>query len=149
MLLWGDDKVTKFIGGPFNTDQIQKRFDCEINNLKEYNIQYWPMYLLETGEFVGCAGLRPYKSDITIREIGFQLLPKFWGKGFGKEAAEAIIEYAFNTLQVKVLFGGHHPSNDASRHLLQKLGFEFSHTELYPPTGLQHPSYFLHNPNSI
>ena len=61
MLLWGDDKVTKFIGGPFNTDQIQKRFDYEINNLKEYNIQYWPMYLLETGEFVGCAGLRPYK----------------------------------------------------------------------------------------
>lgn len=27
--------------------------------------------------------------------------------------------------------------------LLDKLGFEFTHHELYPPTGLDHPSFIL------
>jgi hypothetical protein len=30
-----------------------------------------------------------------------------------------------------------------SERLGFRLGFKYSHDELYPPTGLQHPSYFL------
>lgn len=51
--------------------------------------------------------------------------------------------YAFNTLGVKGLFAGHNPANEASRRLLEKLGFRYTHDEYYPPTGLNHPSYRL------
>ena len=51
--------------------------------------------------------------------------------------------YAFNTLGVKGLFAGHNPGNAASRRVLEKLGFRYTHDEYYPPTGLNHPSYLL------
>jgi len=53
------------------------------------------------------------------------------------------MEYAFSTLGVKGLFAGHNPANEASRRVLEKLGFRYTHDEFYPPTGLNHPSYIL------
>jgi ribosomal-protein-alanine N-acetyltransferase len=41
------------------------------------------------------------------------------------------------------LFAGHHPQNEGSRRVLDKLGFRFMGTTYYPPTGLQHLSYRL------
>jgi ribosomal-protein-alanine N-acetyltransferase len=46
-------------------------------------------------------------------------------------------------LEVTGLFAGHNPKNEASRHILAKLGFRYTHDELYEPTGLQHPCYLL------
>ena len=53
------------------------------------------------------------------------------------------MEYAFSTLGVKGLFAGHNPANEASRRVLEKLGFRYTHDEFYAPTGLNHPSYIL------
>jgi [ribosomal protein S5]-alanine N-acetyltransferase len=33
------------------------------------------------------------------------------------------------------IFAGHHPENEGSGRLLAKLGFVYTHDELYPPTG--------------
>jgi RimJ/RimL family protein N-acetyltransferase len=41
------------------------------------------------------------------------------------------------------VFAGHNPANTASRGLLARLGFRYTHDELYAPTGLRHPSYLL------
>jgi RimJ/RimL family protein N-acetyltransferase len=101
------------------------------------------MFLLATGEPVGCCGLRPYKSEMKIVEIGAHLRRVFWGQGYAPEAARAVMGYAFNTLGVKALFAGHNPANEASRRLLEKLGFRYTHDEYYSPTGLNHPSYTL------
>ena len=51
--------------------------------------------------------------------------------------------YAFVTLKIKATFAGHNPANERSRRLLTKLGFTCTHDELYPPTGLNHPSYLV------
>ncbi|CAF1035287.1 unnamed protein product [Adineta steineri] len=47
--LWGNNAVTKLIGGPFNVEQMQERLSREIQNMITYNIQYWPIFFLETG----------------------------------------------------------------------------------------------------
>lgn len=146
MSLWGDPEVTALIGGPFNAEMVRARLAKEIAQMQEYRVQYWPIFLLEGGEHVGCAGLRPYRIDERIYELGFHLRRNFWGQGLAKEAAQAVINYAFGTLNAKALFAGHHPANEASRKLLLKLGFIHTHVELYPPTGLHHPSYLLYKP---
>jgi [ribosomal protein S5]-alanine N-acetyltransferase len=46
-------------------------------------------------------------------------------------------------LGASALFAGHHPDNTGSRRTLVKLGFRFTHDELYPPTGVMHPGYEL------
>ena len=89
--LWGNKNVTKYLSasGTFTVGEVTERLKLEIDNEKIYSIQYWPVFELETGGFAGCCGLRPYKSSEKIYEIGFHLIPEYWGKGYGKEAAEA------------------------------------------------------------
>lgn len=141
--LWGDEEVTKLIDarGKWNDEQVKERLEKEIENQKIHSVQYWPIFLLETGEHVGCCGLRSYEGKENTYEIGFHLRSKFWQQGFASEAAKAIIEYAFNTLHASALVAGHNPNNEASKHTLEKFGFIFSHKEYYSPTGLEHLCY--------
>ena len=141
--LWGDTEVTKLIGGPFSIEQIRERLTREISNMQAYRVQYWPIFLLSTAEHVGCCGLRPHQWDQKIYEIGFHLRQVYWGQGLAVEAARAVMAYAFEQLEASALFAGHHPANTASRRVMSKLGFRYTHDEYYPPTRLNHPSYLL------
>lgn len=141
--LWGDPKVSELIGGPFTVAQIHNRLLTERSMLRQYNVQYWPIFLLETDEFIGCCGLRPYEQRHGIFELGFDILPAHWGHGYAFEGATAVIEYTFNTMNANGIFAAHHPDNLIAKALVDKLGFQYTHNEEYKPTGLYHPSYLL------
>jgi len=144
--IWGDSLVTRFVGGPFSAEQVQARLAREIACMNDFGVQYWPIFLLSTGEHVGCAGMRTRKPDERIFSMGFYLRPQYWGGGFGVESGRAVIEYAFGALGIRELYAAHHPENFASGKVLAKLGFTFTHKELYPPTGLMHTAYSLKPP---
>ena len=141
--LWGDLDVTRYIGGPFSPEQIQKKLGQDISWMAAHGLQYWPFFLLAGDEFAGCCGLRPYKLEDQIFELGFHLRPAFWGQGVATEAAQAAISFGFETLGASALFAGHHPENKISPRVLAKLGFRYAHDEIYPPTSELHPSYIL------
>jgi ribosomal-protein-alanine N-acetyltransferase len=143
--IWGDPRVTRLIDarGRLSQDEVRDRLEREIASQREHGVQYWPLFLLESDEHVGCCGLRPYDLARRVYEIGFHIRPEHWRRGYAYEAACAVIAHAFGELDVGALFAGHHPGNVASRRLLQRLGFRYAHDEYYPPTGLQHPSYLL------
>jgi RimJ/RimL family protein N-acetyltransferase len=101
------------------------------------------MFLLETGEHIGCCGIHPRDKSKGVWELGCHLRRAFWSHRLGREAAQAVIAYAFGTLGASAIFAGHHPSNDASREFLQYLGFRYSHDEYYPPTQVVEPCYLL------
>jgi [ribosomal protein S5]-alanine N-acetyltransferase len=144
--LWGDAEVTKLIDarGKLSDEQVRERLNKEIVNTKEYGVQYWPIFLLETGEHVGCCGLRPYDLPKLIYALGFHLRPAHWRRGYALEAARAVVTYAFGALGAKALFAGHNPKNEPSRNILLKLGFHHTHDEFYELMGQYHPSYILH-----
>ena len=156
--LWGSAEVTRFIcaTGIFTKQDIQNRLETEIQNDTLYHIQYWPIFELETGELIGCCGIRPFNlqpdksADIEFSnyELGFHLCQNFWGKGYAFEAATAVINYSFNQLNADRLYAGHHPQNEASQKLLTRLRFQYIGKNYYEPTGLYHPSYELRNPTS-
>jgi [ribosomal protein S5]-alanine N-acetyltransferase len=141
--LWGDREVTRFFGGPFSDEEVHLRLEREIARMHTYQFQYWPMYLLSNHVFVGCCGLRPYRLDEQIHELGFHLLPKYWGQGLAVEAARAVIAFAFDKVGAKALSAGHHPENVNSRKVLQKLGFQYTHDEYFPALGMSIPYYLL------
>jgi RimJ/RimL family protein N-acetyltransferase len=143
MSLWGDPDVTRLFGGPFPATEVEARLEREIAQQATDGVQYWPIFLLENGAFVGCCGLRPYPHGERVYELGFHLRLEFWGRGLAMEAARAVITHAFDDLAAASLFAGHHPDNAASARLLQKLGFRYDGDEFYPPTGRDHPSYVL------
>lgn len=141
--LWGDPLVTKLIcaSGVFSEQEIKDRLQKEVDNERLHHVQYWPVFDLKTEELIGCCGLRPYDMAKGIYEIGFHIKSGHWGKKYAYEAAAAAIRYACDNLKAANLFAGHNPNNVASKKILERLGFHYSHDEFYAPTGLYHPSY--------
>jgi len=150
LALWGDPEVARFLyaGGPPSRAAIEARLAREISMQAEHGMQYWPIFLRRGGAHVGCAGLRPYRLEQGILEFGIHLRPAFFRQGIATEAGLAVIAYAFEKIGARALFAGHHPDNLASRGMMQKHGFRYTHDELYPPTGLLHPSYLLERESS-
>lgn len=144
--LWTDVRVTGFFGGPYSPERVRERLQKEMASQREYGMQYWPIFLLENGRHVGVCGLRPWRMEERIPELGFHLRPEFWRSGLGFEAATAAVEYGFARLGAKAIFAGHHPENLASRNLLLKLGFSYVGDEVYPVSGMMEPAYLLEGP---
>jgi RimJ/RimL family protein N-acetyltransferase len=73
---------------------------------------------------IGICGLvkRDFLEDV---DIGFALLPGFWGQGYAHEAAAAVMEYAKGALGLKRLVAITNPENHSSIRLLEKLGMKF------------------------
>lgn len=143
--LWGDPEVMRFIDTRYrlSDDEVKEILQKYITMQREHGIQYWPIFLQNSDEHVGCCGLRPYNMANHIYELGAHIRSAWWRRGLAEEAACAMIEYAFGKRGAAALFAGHNPNNEASRHLLRKLGFRYTHLEHYPATGLDHPSYIL------
>lgn len=144
--LWGDPQVTALTGGPLGESRLRQRLALEIANQQRYGIQYWPIFLKDRGDHVGCCGLRPYATEIGVFEFGLHLRPAFWAQGLGREAAHAVVGHAFAIPAISGLHAGHHPDNRASRRILETLGFRYLRDEYYPPTGLMEPCYELRKP---
>ncbi|MEP2935219.1 MAG: GNAT family N-acetyltransferase [Gilvibacter sp.] len=57
-------------------------------------------------------------------DIGFALLPNYTGQGYGKEAANASMEYGVNQLGFPVVLGITSQENIVSQRLLARLGLQ-------------------------
>jgi len=132
-------RVMELLGGAYDEEKLRQRLERELHNQRTHGFQYWPIFL--NGAHAGCCGLKPKREQVL--ELGFQLRPEQWGKGLAVEAARAVIAHAFAHCGARALSAGHHPRNEASRRVLEKLGFHRAGEEFYPPTGLVHPGYEL------
>ncbi len=143
--LWGDSRVSRYLcaSGIFSKDEISVRLALEVKNQTLYGIQYWPVFFRETEDLVGCCGLRHFDLPGGAYEFGVHLRPGYWRRGLGEEAGRGVLAYALKILGFSEIMAGHHPENAASRKLLMKLGFAYTHDSFYAPTGLMHPVYRL------
>ena len=139
--LWGDAEVTGFLGGPFSAEACRDRLEREMVTQEVVGVQYWPMFVLETGEHAGCAGFRPTTGEAGVLEMGVHVARAMWGTGIGEEAARAMMAYGFEQLGLTAIVAGRHPENRASERLLGRLGFRFTHEAPWGAAGLLHPMY--------
>ncbi len=84
---------------------------------------YWVVTLTESGEFVGAIGLFGFSDAQDACEIGYELLPRFQGRGIMSEAVEKVLEYATQGLNVQKIEAFTHKDNQNSTRLLTRLGF--------------------------
>jgi len=56
-------------------------------------------------------------------ELGYWLVPAVHGQGYGKEAVSLAVDYAFRAYDTPAVGAGAFAFNDASRGLLESLGF--------------------------
>jgi len=135
--LWRDPDVTRFFGGAMSREQARDRLQAECERESSLGLQYWPVFLRETGEFVGCAGLRPWSMDPGKIEVGVNLMRSAWGLRLGEEALLSVLAHGFDTLGLPVIVGGHGIEHDNSRKLLERVGFTYTHNILWGPKEIE------------
>ncbi len=102
--------------------------------ISSYRSKGFGLYLIqlkETKKSIGICGLIQ-RDDLDTPDIGFAILPIYEGKGFIKEAGNAIIKYAKDNLQLKIIYGITTEENEASIKVLQNIGMQFSKKILLP-----------------
>ena len=81
----------------------------------------WAIRRAEDGAFMGLVGLTPCEPPADA-ELGYWLGEPFWGRGFGAEAAGAVVAHA-DACGRRSLHAGCFAFNAASAALLKRLGF--------------------------
>jgi ribosomal-protein-alanine N-acetyltransferase len=123
--LRSDSEVNKYLGRePSNSIEDAITFINKINEkIKEKNSLYWVITITKTKTFVGTICLYDFLNETNSCEIGFELMTNFQGKGIMSEAVKKVIDYAFKTLNIKLITAQSHNENQNSNKLLMKLNF--------------------------
>ncbi|MBX9777638.1 MAG: GNAT family N-acetyltransferase [Xanthobacteraceae bacterium] len=81
----------------------------------------------DDGRLIGGGGI-----DLRPRgyEIGYWIGVPYWGNGYATEAARALVDHAFRDLDLTELLAGARVTNPASRRVLEKCGFQWTHVVL-------------------
>lgn len=87
----------------------------------------YPYVMMHDDEPIGIVDLFKRSEDSAL-EIGYSMVPDYWGLGFMYEACEAVIEEAKSTLGATRIIAGVFIDNPASLRLLHKLGFTAART---------------------
>lgn len=96
--------------------------------LKEYaayGYGRWAVVHKKDNQVIGFAGFK-FLPEVGMPDIGYRLLPQYWGQGLATEVVLACAQYGRNTLGIKEYFGDVMADNHASVRLLQKLGLTFN-----------------------
>ena len=74
------------------------------------------------GRLIGNCGVRQSEPGTAEAEIGYEIAPDEWGRGYATEAARAMTRFAFRELGVQRLVAWTVADNVASGRVLEKLG---------------------------
>lgn len=72
---------------------------------------------------IGFSGLK-YESEFNATDIGYRILPQYWGKGLATESALPFIFYGFQVLKLPKIVGVAYNENKASCKVLENLGLQ-------------------------
>ncbi len=90
---------------------------------EKFGFGMYKVLLKSTGDFIGLCGLGK-RAELEHVEIGYALLPTYYGKGFGIEAAIATKNWANNHLKIKTLVAITTKNNQKSHRILEKLDMQ-------------------------
>ena len=78
--------------------------------------------LPESGKHIGNCGTRRRQDNDREADIGFELSPESWGRGFATEAGKTMVEFGFSELKLHRISSWCIADNAASSRVLEKLG---------------------------
>ncbi len=127
-----DPDVNRYLGGTRlqNPEALAERIKFYINCYETHGFGMSAMFLKETGEMIGAAGLQPLENTGEI-EVGYSLVKEQWGKGLGTEAALGWMDFGFTEKGLERIVAVAYVENAASRSIMEKLGMTYVKTELH------------------
>jgi ribosomal-protein-alanine N-acetyltransferase len=103
-------------------DAIRYIEDSPRRLYRDHGYGLWRISLIDDPTPMGLCGL-VRRDSLPGPDLGFALLPEFWGQGYAREAAEATLGFVRDTLLLPGLLAICQQDNAASLGLLEGLGF--------------------------
>ncbi|HEX2208361.1 MAG TPA: GNAT family N-acetyltransferase [Longimicrobium sp.] len=91
--------------------------------------------LAATGEVIGNVGVRRETADEPLADMGFELHPEHWGRGYATEAARAMVDWGFGEWGLERIHAHCVCENTASARVLERVGMRME-------ARLRHHQYF-------
>ena len=122
-VLNSDPEVMRYIR-PVRSRADTDLFFAEVMRYSANNPSYGRMAVLDkkSGEFVGSFAIIPIEHT-DLMQLGYSLLPKYWGRGYATELVNQALIYVFTSTDIEEIFGVTESLNTASQHVLLKSGF--------------------------
>lgn len=135
--MWADPAFTADLGGvrdAAGTDALVARHE---GFRGDRGLGFWVTERRADAALLGYCGLKPGAAGTPADgevEIGWSLLPVFWGNGYALEAAAASRDHAFGTLGAERIVAITARRNAASRRVMERIGLRHA-------SDFRHPSY--------
>ena len=105
-------------------------YKSDMEHANDLDVFKWSVYIKETGECIGRVSCHEAHDedkridDPSIRGVGWYINPKYSGKGYGTEAAIAMMDYMFTECDITEIKTGAAIQNPASWKIMDKFGFK-------------------------
>ncbi|MGL5941193.1 MAG: GNAT family N-acetyltransferase [Waterburya sp.] len=118
--------VMATLGGTWSQEKTQEIIQWNCEQWKHYRHGQWTFFDRVTAAFVGRGGIR----RVTVNEqeeveLGYALMPEFWGQGLAVEIGEKALLIAFNKFNYPSVVGYTLIDNKRSQRVMEKIGFSF------------------------
>ncbi|MGE0171344.1 MAG: tetratricopeptide repeat protein [Oligoflexales bacterium] len=115
--------------------EATEKVDSRVALFEQRGLGKFLLFTKNGNEFIGTCGIDPYQLDGREEfELGYRLCLRFWNQGYATEAARAILDYGFTTLDLDRIIAFAVHQNTASLKTIEKLKFryerDFSHAEM-------------------
>lgn len=122
-------EVTRYTG---DAGVVQSLEDAEkvireiwLAEYEQYGYARYALVHKADNKVIGFCGLK-YEPELKGPDLGYRMLPEYWGQGLGTEAVQAALHYGVHTLGLKHIQAMAMLDNAASNRVLTKLGFVLS-----------------------
>jgi ribosomal-protein-alanine N-acetyltransferase len=85
-----------------------------------------------SGSFIGWSGIKLNQGEkealngrTKFYDIGYRLIPRYWGKGYATESSLAALDFGFRELAIELMCGAAVIDNIASNIILKRIGLQF------------------------
>ncbi len=121
-----DSQVTRYTGDAGTVTTLSDARNLITNvwhsDYQKYGYGRLALVVKESNQVIGFCGLK-YLEDLEKTDLGYRMLPEYWGRGYATESSLAVLEYAKKSMELDEIIGMAAINNVASQNVLLKLGF--------------------------
>ncbi len=110
----------------YSIDQLKEYHKKIIKNNHSLNRKQYEYKVLDNNQYIGFADFEIIRTMDKggIAEIGYLLLPDYWGKGYGTLIAKELINICFNELKLHKITASCNIENIGSWKIMEKVGMK-------------------------
>ena len=123
--LSADPEVMEYFPGVLSESESSSFVKKTESLISKNGWGFWAVELKSTQQFIGFVGLHNPEAKLPFTpctEVGWRLSKKYWGNGYATEAANASLQYAFQTLTIENVFSFTSINNNRSTAVMERLG---------------------------